>query len=93
MKDGNKLTSKDCVELEVMLRRLDALTFANGSFEPARAKSAIVGLAAICKNQAVVGKAETAQSAVSRGQIQVCRWRLGRWRRGLDGAAEEFRRG
>ena len=69
MKNGNKLTSKDCVELEVVLRRFDALALASGSFEPARAEPTVVRLAAICKDQAAVGEAETSVGAISRGHI------------------------
>ena len=91
MKDGNKLTSKDCVELEVMLRRLDALAFASGGFEPARSEAAALSLAAICKYQAAVGEAQAALSIVSGGQVQGCWGMSWRWRRGLCGIAEELR--
>ncbi len=90
MKDGNQLTSKYSVKLQVMLRRLDTLAFASGSLEPARAKATIVNLAAICIDQAMVGKAEAALGSVSIGQVQLVWWGRGRLRRGWGGAAKEF---
>ena len=74
-----------------MLRRLDALTFASGSFAPARAEPATVGLAAICKDQAAVGEADIDKCCKQRPGPAVL-MRLGRWRRVFDGAAEEFSR-
>ncbi|GAB4822567.1 hypothetical protein N2152v2_009613 [Parachlorella kessleri] len=90
MKDGNQLTSKYSVELQVMVRRLDTPAFASGGLEPARAKATIVNLAAICIDQAMVGKAEAALGSVSTGQVQLVWWRRGRLRLGWGGAAEEF---